>query len=102
MTMIEALKMAEDLLEKVCAAGEDNWNRLSDSKKLVQAVRIDMERMEARREAARRKQETEKATEHGSGDEKPHGVKKELIDDASKHEGKCATDQTEAGGVRGS
>jgi len=28
-------------------------------------------------------------------------VKKELIDDASKHESECATDQTEAGGVCG-
>ena len=44
MTLIEALKTAEDLLEKVCAAGEDNWNRLSDSKKIVRAVRKNIEK----------------------------------------------------------
>lgn len=55
MTLIEALKTTEDLLEKVSAAGEENWNRLSDSKKIIRAVRMDIER-QVREEAS-----------HGSG-----------------------------------
>ena len=75
MTLVEALKTAEDLLEKVSVAGEDNWNRMSDSKKLIRAVRQDIERQE--REAAEQtaavKKELERrekeAAEVGSSDD---------------------------------
>lgn len=70
MTFTEALKMAEDLLEQVCAAGEDNWNRLSDSKKLVRSVRLDIERQE--REATQ-KRNAEKTANLKEKEEKVHG-----------------------------
>lgn len=46
MTIVEALKTAEDLLEQVSVRGEDDWNRMSDSKKLVRLVRQEIERQE--------------------------------------------------------
>lgn len=75
MTLIEALKTAEDLLEKVSVAGEDNWNRMSDSKKIIRAVRMNIEQQE--KEQAERAAAVEKEVErrlkegagHGSGDD---------------------------------
>lgn len=46
MTLVEALKTAEELLEQVSTAGEQNWQRMGDAKKLVRAVRQDIERQE--------------------------------------------------------
>ena len=57
MTLTEALKTAEDLLEQVSTAGEQNWQRMGDAKKLVRAVRQDIE-----------KQQKEAQTD-GSGDD---------------------------------
>ena len=68
MTLVEALKAAEDLMEKVSVAGEDNWNRMSDSKKLIRAVRQDIERQE--REALEQ-QKKEAAADGSSDDAKP-------------------------------
>lgn len=45
-TLTQALQTAEDLLEKVPVAGEDNWNRMSDGKRLIRAVRQELERQE--------------------------------------------------------
>lgn len=46
MTIVEALKTAEDLLEQVSVRGEQDWNRMSDSKKLVRMIRQEIERQE--------------------------------------------------------
>jgi hypothetical protein len=43
MKFSEALKHAEDLLEGVSAAGAGNWNRLSDSVRIIRAVRMQIE-----------------------------------------------------------
>lgn len=52
MKFSEALKLAEDLLEKVSAAGTENWNRLSDGVKIIRAVRqqIEVQEKEAERQ----------------------------------------------------
>lgn len=46
MKFSEALKHAEDLLEKVSAAGTENWNRLSDGVRIIRAVRQQIEQQE--------------------------------------------------------
>lgn len=58
MKISEALRHAEELLEKVSTAGEDNWNRMSDGVRIVRAVRQQIEKLE---------QEAEK--QHGSGED---------------------------------
>lgn len=59
MTYLEALKTAENLLEKVCARGEENWYRLGESKKLIRSVREGIEKQIAQ-DAAKAKKEEKK------------------------------------------
>ena len=79
MTLVEALKTAEDLLEKVSVAGEDNWNRMSDSKKLIRAVRQDIEQQEreAAEQAAVVKKELERREKEASADGSSNDAKLE-------------------------
>lgn len=75
MTLTEALKAAEDLLEQVSTAGEQNWQRMGDAKKLVRAVRQDIERQEKEtaEQAAAVQKELERIKKeeaaNGSGDD---------------------------------
>ena len=79
MTLVEALKTAEELLEKVSVAGEDNWNRMSDSKKLIRAVRQDIERQEreAAEQAAAAQKELEQRKKEAAADGSGHDAKPE-------------------------
>ena len=61
MTFIEALVTAEKLLEKVRAEGEENWYRLGESKKLIRAVRQEIERQIALEAKKAKKEETKNA-----------------------------------------
>lgn len=58
MKISEALRHAEGLLEQVSAVGLDNWNRMSDSVRIIRAVRQQIE-----------KQEQEAEKQHGSGED---------------------------------
>lgn len=58
MKFSEALRHAEGLLEQVSAAGSGNWSRLSDSVRIIRAVRQQIE-----------KQEQEAEKQHGSGED---------------------------------
>ena len=75
MTLTEALKAAEDLMEQVSTAGEQNWQRMGDAKKLVRAVRQDIERQEKEtaEQAAAVQKELERIKKeeaaNGSGDD---------------------------------
>lgn len=62
MTLTEALKAAEDMMEQVAVAGEDNWNRMSDSKKLIRMVRKDIERQQ---EEAQKNESNHASVQHG-------------------------------------
>lgn len=56
MTVSEALKTVEELLEKVTVAGTENWNRMAGAMQILQAVRKEIERTE------------KEDADHGSGE----------------------------------